>query len=99
MKMATQLRRYEIAEGRLDDFLKAFPAMIPVRNQYGFSVDFAYGDHENSQFVWSTSHDGDQAAFEAAEAVLKDAPERAEALKGLAGMVEKLHVTMVESIL
>jgi hypothetical protein len=96
--MATQLRRYEIAEGRMDDFLAFFPKMGPVRTQYGFTVDFGYVDRENNQFVWSTSHPGDIAAFKAAEEIYSASPERAEALKSGAGTVEKMHVAMVDSI-
>ncbi len=96
--MATQLRRYEIAEGRMDDFLAAFPRMIPVRNQYGFSVDFAYADRDNNQFVWSTTHKGDIDAFKAAEAVYVDSPERIAALEALRGLVDKAHVAMVETV-
>lgn len=94
--MATQLRRYEIAEGRMDDFLVFFPSMLPVRTQFGFTVDFGYVDRENNQFVWSTSHEGDVDAFKAAEATYSTSPERLEAVKGAAGIVEKMHVSMVE---
>ena len=96
--MATQLRRYEIVEGRMDEFLAAFPRMIPVRNQYGFSVDFAYADRDNNQFVWSTTHEGGVDAFKAAEAVYADSPERAVALEALRGLVDKAHVAMVETV-
>ncbi len=96
--MATQLRRYEIVEGRMDEFLAAFPRMIPVRNQSGFSLDFAYADRDNNQFVWSTTHEGDIDAFKAAEAVYADSPERAIALEGLRGLVDKAHVAMVQAV-
>ena len=44
--MATQLRRYEIAEGRLDDIANWFPAIVPVRAKFGFTVEFAYADRD-----------------------------------------------------
>lgn len=96
--MATQLRRYQIAEGRMDDFLAFFPTMSPVRASHGFSVDFAYADRENNEFVWSTTHDGDVDAFKAAEAIYNDSPARAQALKGGVGLVEAMHVSMVEQV-
>jgi len=53
--MATQLRRYTIAEGQMDRFVAWFPNIIPAREAYGFTVDWAYADREHNQFVWSVS--------------------------------------------
>ncbi|MFT7650102.1 MAG: hypothetical protein ACI8Y4_004867 [Candidatus Poriferisodalaceae bacterium] len=94
--MATQLRRYEIAEGRMDDFLAFFPNMIPVRSQFGFSVDVGLVDRENNQFVWTTSHEGSVEEFVAAEKVYSVSPERLAVVSGAAGIVENMHVAMVD---
>lgn len=91
--MATQLRRYEVDPDRLDDFVAWFPKIVEVRKRYGFTVDFAYADRENSQFIWSVSHPGD---FEAALADYEQSPERAAAFEGFVSPVTKLHVSMVE---
>lgn len=72
-----QLRRYRIEPGRMADFVDWFPTLLPVREQYGFSVRFAYADHALSTFTWATSHEGDEAAFAEAEAVYNASPERA----------------------
>ncbi|MGY1745280.1 hypothetical protein [Blastococcus sp. SYSU D00695] len=72
-----QLRRYRIEPGRMAEFLAWFPTVLPVREQYGFTVRFAYADHALDTFTWATAHEGDEAAFTAAEAVYTASPERA----------------------
>ena len=96
--MATQLRRYEVAEGGLDRLVEWFPRIVPVRAKFGFTVDFAYADRENNQFVWSTSRPGDVASFEAAVAEYNDSPERAAAFEGFESPVTAMHVAMVDSV-
>lgn len=91
--MATQLRRYEVDPARLNELVEWFPTIVKVREKFGFTVDFAYADHENNQFIWSVSHPGD---YEAALAVYNDSPERAAAFEGFASPVTKMHVSMVE---
>lgn len=93
--MPTQLRRYEIAAGQLDTMVEWFPNLIPVREQYGFTVNFAYADRENDQFVWSVSHQGD---FEAAEAEYGSSPERAAVFEGFQNPVTAMYVAMVDEV-
>jgi len=93
--MATQLRRYEVAEGQLDRLVEWFPTIVAVREQYGFTVDFAFADRENNQFVWCVSHPGD---YEAALAVYDKSPERAAAFEGFESPVTGMHVAMVDPV-
>ncbi len=93
--MATQLRRYSIADGGLDRMVKWFPNIVKVREKYGFTVDFAYADHENNEFVWGVSHPGD---FEAALAIYNDSPERAAAFEGFDSPVTAMVVSMVDPV-
>lgn len=74
----TQLRRYHIEPGRMNDFLAWWPSLLGPREKYGFRVVFAHSDEENNQFVWAVEHDGD---FDAAEAAYMASPERAEAFE------------------
>src|SRR5690349_8228599 len=71
---SVQLRRYEIKPGEMEQFLEAVRAAFPVREQYGFTVEFALVDEERNQFLWAVSHDGD---FAAAEVAYYEPPERA----------------------
>jgi hypothetical protein len=94
--MATQLRRYEIVPGELDAFLAWFPNIIPVREQYGFKVLFAYADREQNQFVWAVAHDGD---FDAALETYNASPERAKVFEGVPTRVAKMHLSMVDEVI
>lgn len=94
--MATQLRRYEVADGQLDELVDWFPKLVPVRERYGFTVNFAYADRETNQFVWSVSHPGD---FAAAEQEYNASPERAEAFVGFNDPLTAMHVAMVDVVI
>jgi hypothetical protein len=93
--MPTQLRRYEIEDGGLDRMAAWFPNIIPVREKYGFTVNFAYADPETNQFIWSVSHPDD---FSGAEAVYNESPERQAAFVGFENPVTAMHVAMVEEV-
>lgn len=94
--MATQLRRYSVADGGLDKLAEWFPRIIPVREKFGFTVDFAYVDREHNEFVWAVSHPGD---FEGALARYNDSPERAAAFEGFESPVTAMHLAMVDEVL
>jgi hypothetical protein len=87
-----QLRRYEIKPGELDAFVEWWQGILPVREQYGFSVRFAFVDEAASEFVWGVSHEGD---FEEAERVYNASPERAAVLARVGDRVAATHVSMV----
>ena len=93
--MPTQLRRYEIEDGAMDRMVAWFPNIIPVREKFGFTVNFAYADWETYQFIWSVSHPDD---FAAAEAVYGESPERTAAFVGFENPVTAMHVAMVEEV-
>lgn len=94
--MTTQLRRYEIEPGKLDEFVEWFAGLIPARAQFGLSLDFAYADHENSEFIWSTSYDGDLDAFREVEATYNASAERAAVYGDYKPPVNKLNVSIVQ---
>lgn len=73
-----------------------FPRLLPVRTQFGFTVNFAYADRENNQFVWSVSHPGD---FEAAEADYASSSERAAVFEGFENPVTAMYVAMVDEVI
>ncbi len=72
-----QLRRYVVEPGRMDDFLAWFPALVPVREHYGFRVLFAFAEREHDTFTWAVAHDGDEAAFAERAETYDASPERA----------------------
>lgn len=92
--MATvQLRRYQISPGEMDAFLKWWPSILPVRQQYGFEVLFAFVDESTNQFVWAVRHDGE---FDVAEKAYLDSPERAAVFEGVPRRVDETFVAKVD---
>ena len=92
--MATvQLRRYQIVPGEMDAFVGWWPALVPARKLYGFTVLFAYVDDSTNQFVWAVSHDGD---FDSAEKAWMDSPERAAIFEGQPKRVQETFISKVK---
>ena len=57
--MPAQLRIYDIAEGRMDEFVREFlDKVVPPRRQYGFEVIGPWIHEDRNQFVWITTYDG-----------------------------------------
>jgi hypothetical protein len=75
--MASELRDYRIREGSLDQWVEEWRAHIaPLRRELGFTIERAWTVAEDSRFVWLLSHPGDWDAFEAADRVYYDSPQR-----------------------
>ena len=89
---SVQLRRYEIKPGEMQHFLEAVRTAFPVREQYGFAVEFALVDEERNEFTWAVSHDGD---FAEAEATYYASPERAALPRNPADFIDVMHLGMV----
>ena len=97
--MATvQLRRYQVAQGRLDEFAAWFRRAALTREPYGFVVEFAYLDREADQFVWAVSHPGDSLAFDEAETRWRSDAERATVFADLPDCLLEHHVAKVEPL-
>lgn len=57
--MVSQLRRYTINKGQLDDFLDAWTKnVVPLRRKHGFKVDGAWTIKNRNEFVWILTYDG-----------------------------------------
>ena len=90
----TQLRRYEINSGEMDDFLVAWRGVVAIREQYGFRVVFAYVNDEANEFVWAIAHDGD---FDAAAEQYYASPEREAVDPNPVDNISVMHVHMVRT--
>ena len=88
----TQLRRYEINPGEMEQFLVAWRRVKAIREQYGFTAEFAYVNEDAYEFVWAVSCDGD---FAAAEAEYYASPERASVDPNPVDHIAVMHVHMV----
>ncbi len=50
--MQYQLRIYDVAPGRMDEFLGIFPQVVAARRAVGFDVVGAWTIPEENRFVW-----------------------------------------------
>src|SRR3984957_17951592 len=90
-----QLRRYQLRPGEMDAFVEWWPALLPVRQKYGFTVLFGFVDESTNQFVWAVSHDGD---FDGAEKQYMQSPERAAVFADVPRRVEETFVAKVDVV-
>ena len=97
--MTVQLRRYEVERGGLARLVEWFPTIAQVRDQYGFTIEAAYADQENSEFVWIVSYPGNLDDFESAVATYNESPERSAAFEGFDSPVTQMHLSYVSAAL
>jgi len=75
------LRHYTLQPGTADAFIDWWKAsIVPLREAWGFAIDWAYLDRENNTFTWTISYPGDEAAFRACDEEYSAHPDRAAAL-------------------
>lgn len=74
--MEYQVRRYRVAEGKLDAFVDAWRSgVVPLRQNFGFTIEGAWSIPETNEFVWVMSFDGPEG-FAAADAAYYESDER-----------------------
>jgi len=91
-----QLRRYEILDGQLEAFLEFFETIVvPVRIEFGYTLEFAYVDAGRNEVTWAISLPGDAATFETRDAEYQSWDRRAQAFEGAPKTVGDMHVALV----
>lgn len=84
--MATQLRRYRIRAGKLDQFVSEWKAgVVPLRRRFGFSIRSAWTIPDRREFVWIVEH----ADFAAADLAYYESEERRRLTPDPAAHIEK----------
>jgi hypothetical protein len=94
-----QLRRYVMEPGRLDALVDWFPAIVGVREHFGFRVLFALADREREVFTWAVALDGDEQHFREMEAVYNDSAERAAAFETFPGGIAEKEIGPADDVL
>lgn len=94
-----QLRRYEVAPGQLEAWAAHWREnVLPLRQEFGFKVLFAYADHDNSQFVWAVAYDGTPEELKARDREYHDSPQWAARNKGKGGAIQRATVAFVDQV-
>jgi hypothetical protein len=94
-----QLRRYQIAEGRMSDFTKWMDELlIPARESFGYQVEFKLIDRETSQYVWCVSLPTDEAGFLEIQNEYGQSEARAKAFESSPNCFEPVSISFVEAL-
>lgn len=76
--MTSQLRRYTINGGKLDEFVDAWrKGVYPLRLRFGFAIPHAWIIRERNEFIWIVNCEGSPDDFNAKEAVYYASADRA----------------------
>ncbi len=71
-----QLRIYRIKPGMMAEFVEGWRKhIVPIREQLGFKVLYAFEHEQNNEFIWLLSHEGAEG-FAAADAAYYASPAR-----------------------
>ena len=71
-----QLRIYRIKPGTMAEFVEGWHKhIVPIREQLGFKVLYAFQHEQNSEFIWLLSYEGPEG-FAAADAAYYSSPAR-----------------------
>jgi len=96
MARRSQLRIYTIVPDTAEEWVRLFHAhIVPLRRQYGFSVDASYLSDDRTRFCWVASHDCPDG-WEAAEAAYYASPERSSLPFDTSAYITGHDVTMVQ---
>ena len=94
-----QLRRYQIAEGRMSEFLTWLDSMlIPVREGFGYRVEFKLIDWSTNEFVWCVSLEADEPGFLEIQKKYNDSAERSKAFETFPNCIEQMQISFVEAL-
>jgi len=92
-----QLRMYDVAEGKMDDFLAIFPAVVEARRSVGFDVVGVWTIPEENKFVWIVSTDA-PGGIEALADAYYASPLRAAIHPEPASLLDKIETRSMQAV-
>lgn len=99
MSRTYQLRRYKIATGAMSGFTAWLNStLIPVREGFGYRIEFQLVDHEASDFIWCVSLAGDEAEFLKIQEQYNTSAERAKAFETFPKCIDSMQISFVEAL-
>ncbi len=94
-----QLRRYQIAAGAMNGFTDwLHSTLIPVRQGFGYRIEFQLINHETNEFIWCVSLAGDEAEFLKTQEQYNTSTERAKAFETFPNCIESMQISFVEAL-
>ncbi len=99
MSRTYQLRRYKIAAGAMSGFTAWLNStLIPVREGFGYRIEFQLVDHEASDFIWCVSLAGDETEFLTIQEQYNTSAERAKAFETFPRCIDSMQISFVEAL-
>ena len=99
MPQTTQLRRYDIQPGAMEEFIAWFQGpLMAARREHGFTAEVAYVDSLENTVVWVARFEGTEAEFLAAERIYEESPERARAFETYPGTILAKYAAIVQPV-
>ena len=94
-----QLRRYQIAAGAMSGFTAWLNStLIPVREGFGYQIEFQLVDHEANEFVWCVSLAGDEESFLKVQEQYNASAERAKAFETFPKCIDSMQISFVQAL-
>jgi hypothetical protein len=94
-----QLRRYKIAQGMMPTFTAwLHSTLIPVREGFGFRIEFQLVNPEASEFVWCVSLSGNQEEFLKIHEEYNSSAQRALAFETFPNCIDSMQISFVEAL-
>ncbi len=99
MRALSQLRIYDIAPGRMQQFVREWKAgVVPLRLSHGFRVDGAWVVEGEDSFVWILTYEGDET-FESRDEGYYASPERKSLEPDPARHIDRQQTRFMRSVL
>ena len=72
--------------------------LIPVREGFGFRVEFQLVDQQADEFIWCVSLAGDEESFLKVQEQYNTSSERAKAMETFPACIDSMQISFVEAL-
>lgn len=72
--------------------------LIPVRDSFGFRVEFQLVDQQADEFIWCVSLAGDEESFLKVQEQYNTSSERAKAMETFPACIDSMQISFVEAL-
>jgi hypothetical protein len=97
--MATELRRFTINRGKLDEFVEGWrERVLPLREEHGFHIPAAWKIPERNEFFWLLAYEGPES-FETQDAAYYASAARAALQPDPAQLIAKPEAWFIDWVI
>jgi hypothetical protein len=92
------LRTYTINSGMMESWLSAFADVVPVMEKAGITVESAWTNEDNSQFIWIRSYGDSVENIEKCEAAFYGSQQWLDNVDFVRSHVAHMDIKVIKSI-